>query len=98
MERNGQSIYLMLCTIIDSSGRPMEHSSRLDTMSRTLHEAIKHSLRRCDSFTRYSPAQFLVLLVGTNRENCQLISDRILRFFQKGTDPGAAIWIATFLP
>lgn len=84
MERNGQSIYLMLCTIIDSSGRPMEHSSRLDTMSRTLHEAIKHSLRRCDSFTRYSPAQFLVLLVGTNRENCQLISDRILRFFSEG--------------
>lgn len=83
MERNGQSIYLMLCTITDGSGRPMENGEKLEQMSDILYQAIRCSLRRCDSFTRYSPAQFLVLLVGTNGENCRLISDRITRFFSK---------------
>ena len=81
MERNGQSIYLMLYTITDSGGRPMEHSEKLTAMSETLYQAIKQSLRRCDSFTRYNPAQFLILLVGTNRENCEQILNRIKHHF-----------------
>lgn len=83
MERNGQSIYLMLCTITDGNGHPMEASERLTAMSETLYQAVKHSLRRCDSFTRYNPSQFLILLVGTNRENCEQILNRIKHYFSK---------------
>lgn len=86
MERNGQSIYLMLCTITDGSGHPMESSARLTEMSARLFEAIKHSLRRCDSFTRYNPAQFLILLVGTDRENCEQILSRIRHYFSDKHD------------
>lgn len=81
MERNGQSVYLMLCSLIDVKGAPMEDSVKLNTMSEELMDAIKHCLRRGDSFTRYNPSQFLILLVGTNKENCGLIFDRIERYF-----------------
>lgn len=77
IERNGQSVFLMICSLTDGQGRPMENGSKLEVYSRKLHQAIKSSLRRGDSFTKYNPAQFLILLVGTSRENCDLIFRRI---------------------
>lgn len=84
MEREGQSIYLMLCSITDGKGYVQKNKERLGKMSERLYDAIKYSLRRCDSFTRYNSAQFLVLLVGTSLENCGQISERITRYFTKG--------------
>ena len=81
MERNGQSVFLLVCTLIDGKGRPMEQSDKLETMSEELFLAIKNSLRRCDSFTKYNTAQYLVMLMGTNEENCQIVIDRITRKF-----------------
>lgn len=83
MERNGQSVFLMVCTLVDSKGRPLEGSERLDTMSECLHNAIKESLRRSDSFTRYNQSQYLVMLMGTNKENCQIVIDRVSRNFSR---------------
>ena len=83
MERNGQSVFLLLCTLIDSKGRPMEGSDKLDELSEGLYNAIKNSLRRCDSFTKYNKSQFLVMLVGTNEENCQIAINRIINNFVK---------------
>ena len=81
LERNGQSAYLMVITLVDSKGRPAEGTERQEEFSRILHAAIQKSLRRGDSFTRYSPSQFLILLIGTNKENCKLIFNRILDNF-----------------
>lgn len=81
IERNGQSVYLMLCTITNGKGQPMEQGEKLEVMSHELHRAIKSGLRRGDSFTKYSPSQFLLLLVGTNKENCSLIFGRIQKKF-----------------
>lgn len=81
MERNGQSVFLLLCTLVDNNGRPMEHSDKLVQMSEALFHAIKDSLRRCDSFTKYNHAQYLVMLMGTNEENCQVVIDRITRAY-----------------
>lgn len=83
IERSGQSVYLMLCSITDGKGRPMENKVKLTAMSDELYDAIKQCLRRGDSFTKYSPTQFLILLVGTNQENCGMIFDRISRCFSR---------------
>lgn len=83
MERNGQSVYLMLCSLVDGKGAPMKDPDRLNAMSEELMASIKHCLRKGDSFTRYNPSQFLILLVGTNRENCGRIFDRIERYFSR---------------
>ena len=83
IERSGQSVYLMLCTVTDGKGRPMENKEKLAAMTDELYDAVKHCLRRGDSFTKYSPTQFLILLVGTNQENCSMIFDRISRYFAR---------------
>ena len=83
IERSGQSVYLMLCTVTDGKGRPMENKEKLAAMTDELYDAIKHCLRRGDSFTKYSPTQFLILLVGTNQENCSMIFNRISRYFAR---------------
>lgn len=83
MERNGQTVYLMLCSLVDSKGAPLEDADKLSAMSGKLMSAIKHCLRKGDSFTRYNPSQFLILLVGTNKENCGLIFERIERYFSR---------------
>ena len=81
IERNGQSVYLMLCTLTDGNGNPLENGNKLNRMSEELKKAIKRSLRKGDSYTQYSLNQFLVLLIGTNEENCHLVSDRITKNF-----------------
>lgn len=84
IERNGQSAFLMVCSLTDGNGHPMENREKLDVMSMELHRAVKSSLRRGDSFSKYSPSQFLILLVGTSQENCDVIFRRIAgRFTQK---------------
>lgn len=83
MERTGQSIFLLVCTLVDTKGLPMERGDKLDDMSGELHEAIRVSLRRSDFFTRYNSSQYLVILMGTNEENCQLVIDRIKRNFSR---------------
>lgn len=82
-ERTGQSIYMMVCTIVDRKGYPMEKADKLELLSGELQNALKKSLRRGDSYTKYSPSQFLVMLIGTNRENCDMIFRRIAGCFSE---------------
>ena len=77
LERDGQSVYLMLCTIVDSKGNPMKDGAVLEELSSRLGDAICHSVRQCDAINRYGKGQYLVLLVNTTRENCQIIQKRI---------------------
>ena len=81
MERTGQSIFLLLCTLTDLKGQPMKASDKLDEMADELHVVLRNILRKSDSFTKYSQSQFLVMLVGTNEENCQIVIDRIEKQF-----------------
>ena len=83
MERSGQSVFLMLCTITDANGNCMMESDKLDQMSEALYQAVSSSLRRCDSFTKCNPAQFLIMLNGINEENCGIVEERITNSFSK---------------
>lgn len=83
MERSGQSVCLLLCSIVDNQGRPMKSSDKLEEMAGELYYAIQGSLRKSDAFTKYNRTQFLIMLVGTNRENCQIAIDRIINRFAK---------------
>lgn len=81
MERTGQSVFLMLCTLVDSKRQPMKTSEKMEEMAAELHVILRNTLRKSDAFTKYSPSQFLVMLVGTNEENCQIVIDRIEKRF-----------------
>ena len=84
MERGGQAVCLMMCTIVDSKGAVMKDGPILDEMSRRLGEAICCAVRYGDAVNRYGKGQFLVLLVNTTKENCSIIQKRIDHYFKTG--------------
>lgn len=81
-ERTGTSIFLMLCSLTDHRGMPLEKEEMLEEEMARLCAAIELSLRRSDIFTRYSPSQALILLVGVGQENCRVIYNRIYQNFK----------------
>ena len=77
MERGGQSVYLMLCTVVDSKGNPMKEGPTLDQLAKRMGDAVRRAVRRGDAMCQYGKGQYLVLLVNTTRENCSVIQKRI---------------------
>lgn len=86
VERCGQSVYLMLCSLEDETGGMMSQqvlNERLRDATEGLHKVIRASIRRGDIYSRYSKSQFLVLLTGINQENCRIVSERIHRKYSE---------------
>lgn len=81
IERNHQHAYMVICSITDKNGHPLEQKEKLEVLSQTLHKSIKNSIRRGDCFTKYSPSQFIILLIVDNEEICNMIYTRILTHF-----------------
>ena len=84
MERSGQSIYLMMCMVVDKSGRTIRDRDVLEELTGRLEDAVLHSLRRSDAVSRYGSGQYLVLLFNTALENCSIIQERINERFLSG--------------
>ena len=77
MRRSADKIFLMLCTIVDSKGNPMREGVKLEELSDRLREAAVGSVRHTDTVTKYGQGQYLILLINTTEENCQIIEKRI---------------------
>ena len=77
MERAGEKIFLMLCTIVDSKGNPMREGQKLNELSERLKTAIVDSVRHTDTVAKYGQGQYLVLLINTTKENCSIVEKRI---------------------
>ena len=84
MERGSQSVFLMLCTIVDGKGNPMREGPALDLLSERLGAALQRSVRHSDTINRYGRGQYLVLLVNTTLENCAVVQKRINQNFIVG--------------
>ena len=90
MKRTTVSVCLMLCTLVDKDGKQIQSEMEMNKYSRQLKECIGVSLRKSDIYAKYGKLQFLILLVGTNRENCEIVQMRINRQF-KSPHPGRHI-------
>ena len=84
LERSGQSVYLMLCTIIDGKGNPMRDGPMLEELTKRMGDAVRRSIRRGDAMCQYGKGQYLALLVNTTRENCSIVQKRINERFVLG--------------
>lgn len=84
MERSGQSVFLMLCTLVEDDGTPMTPGNKLQKLSEEFKEVVQSSLRKGDTYTQYSPNQFLIMLPEITEEKCTIISHRITRNFSEG--------------
>ena len=81
LERGGQSVYLMLCTVVDGKGNPMKEGPALEELSKRMGDAVRRTIRRGDAMTQYGRGQYLTLLVNTTREDCNIIQKRINQKF-----------------
>lgn len=77
MERTGRSSYLMLCSLVDYEGKPIQNMEKRNLKSKVLRNLIGHCLRKGDIYTQYNNCQYLILLDGINRENCEVVYRRI---------------------
>ena len=85
MERNGATVYIMLCTLKGISVKDGYIEEKDREASELLAEAIRGSLRRGDFYTRYSYSQYLILFSDIRMENCKIVSDRIQKRFEQKT-------------
>jgi DNA-binding SARP family transcriptional activator len=79
--RTGQVIHIALITVTSGTGEPLTQKLLNTTMGR-LKEVIASSLRRSDVFTRYSVAQYLIMLPSASFENGNIVMRRITSKFR----------------
>lgn len=80
--RGGQSVYLMVCTIVNGKGLPMKEGAVLNRLGDRLSDAICRSVRNSDVVCRYSKIQYLILLTNTTQEDCGIVEERIVKNFR----------------
>lgn len=85
IEQSGQSMYLMMCTLTEKGQKNGfgERNEAFDNAMEGLGDAIRESLRRGDSYTRYGANQYLMLLISLKQEDCSIVSGRIEKNFSK---------------
>ncbi len=81
-QRNNQEVQLILFTLFSADGSDV----RLDQMEQAMQcmeQAIIKSLRGVDVGTRYSSSQFLVVLLGAEKGDIRVVTDRIVQNYFK---------------
>ena len=91
MERSGQSVYMMLLTLVDYEGKQITNQTKLETKAKLLQKAIAQTLRQGDTYCKYSASQFLLLLAGTSKESCKIVYRRVLNKYKVLAGPRAEI-------
>ena len=81
-ERSRQETQILLFTLFSSDGGDIE-LERMEVAMQCMEQSICKSLRGVDVGTRYSSSQFLVVLMGTERENIRVVTDRIIQNYFK---------------
>lgn len=81
-QRSNQKTQLLLFTLFSSDGSEIK-LERMETAMQCMEQAICKSLRGVDVGTRYSSSQFLVVLMGTEKENIRVVTDRIVQNYFK---------------
>lgn len=90
LERSGQSAYMAMCWLVDARGDLLQDSGKITAAAQKLDAAIGRSLRRGDTYTQYGRDRFLLLLVGTNREDCETVCGRILEQYRQNPERGVS--------
>ena len=87
VERSNHDVQTHLFTISEADAQFLD-VSETELALELLEQAIHTSLRRSDVSTRYSSKQLIVILMGANHENSEMVAERILHAsgsFIKGT-------------
>ena len=82
VDRSDSEVQTLLFTISENGNAQMD-SSELELALELLEKAVYVSLRRSDVSTRYSSKQLIVILMGANAKNGDMVAERIVANFNK---------------
>ncbi len=80
--RSGESVYIVLISVLDREGKKVPAQRVLDHVMPALQYSIIHTLRRGDVVTKYSQNQLLILLPGTTFETSALVVQRMIKAYR----------------
>ncbi|MCM1039261.1 MAG: diguanylate cyclase [Ruminococcus sp.] len=81
-QRNKQAVQLILFTLYSADGSDIR-LEQMEQAMQCMEQAIVKSLRGVDVGTRYSSSQFLVVLLGAERGDIRIVTDRIVQNYFK---------------
>lgn len=81
-KRNKQEVQLILFTLFSADGSDIE-LGRMERAMQCMEQAIIKSLRGVDVGTRYSSFQYLVILLGAERKDIHIVTERIVQNYFK---------------
>lgn len=81
-KKNSQPTQLLLFTLFSAEGNEIRLEG-MEVAMQCMEQSICKSLRGVDVGTRYSSSQFLVALMGTERENVHIVTERIVQNYFK---------------
>lgn len=81
-QRNNQEMQLILFTLFSADGSDIR-LEQMEHAMQCMEQAIMKSLRGVDVGTRYSSFQFLVVLMGTEKDNIRIVTERIIQNYFK---------------
>ncbi|QIB68496.1 hypothetical protein Ami103574_03815 [Aminipila butyrica] len=82
VNRTGESIFIMLCTLTDKEDEIPSKKYLAEAME-SLKVSIGKTLRKGDLFSRYSHSQFVVMLPDISYENGYMVGKRIQAAYKK---------------
>lgn len=81
-QRNNQEVQLILFTLFSADGSDVR-LGQMEQAMQCMEQAIIKSLRGVDVGTRYSSSQFLVVLLGAEKGDIRIVTDRIVQNYFK---------------
>ncbi len=81
-QRNDQEMQLILFTLFSADGGDVK-LDQMEQAMQCMEQAIIKSLRGVDVGTRYSSSQFVVILMGADKANIRIVTDRIVQNYFK---------------
>lgn len=98
LERYGLPAFLLLSTVTGKDGKVLNDKEKLQDCMDTLKEVIRGTLRKSDFFTQLGDDQYLILLVGMQKENRVLIQNRINKNMEKTAQAGKCLLTYRIFP
>ncbi|MCL2638249.1 MAG: hypothetical protein FWD48_07740 [Oscillospiraceae bacterium] len=85
-QRSGQKVQICLITVKDATGDESPSAKIIDEMKR-LHDCVSNSLRKSDTFARYSLLQYVLMLSSACDDTAKMVVNRIANCYKsKSTD------------
>lgn len=85
--RTGQSIFICLLTVeSETEGEALDLKIQSKVMD-GMYDIIQNSLRKGDVFSRFSAAQYVLMLPTLTYENCDMVMSRIIKKYRQSYRP-----------